>query len=123
MTLTTGTLIHVQGVAHILDGDVETHLDATGEGPFLEKLEKGIIVEPEQAVILPAPPEDTVVATENDNSVDTGTDSLGIEPTVDELAKLSRRELDEVAKEVGLDGNDHTNKRELAAAIVAARDS
>ena len=43
--------------------------------------------------------------------------------TVESLAKKhNRAELEEMAKEAGLDGNTYTNKTELAAAILAAND-
>lgn len=37
------------------------------------------------------------------------------------LSKLSRAELQELAKEAGLDGDGYTNKKELATAIMAAK--
>ena len=40
--------------------------------------------------------------------------------TVETLAKLKREELEERAKEAGLDGDSYTNKHELATAIVNA---
>ena len=42
-------------------------------------------------------------------------------PDVEALAKLSRPELEKMAKKAHLDGDKYTNRTELAKAIVAAR--
>ena len=48
--------------------------------------------------------------------------SEGSSDTVESLVKAhSREELETMAKELGLDGNAHTNKTELATAILAAK--
>ena len=41
--------------------------------------------------------------------------------TIESLQKMSREELEALAKESGLDGDSYTNKKELATAIMAVK--
>lgn len=54
--------------------------------------------------------------------VDPSAKAASDEPvTAESLAKLSRGVLEQMAKDAGLDGDGYTNKKELAAAIFAAK--
>ncbi len=98
------------------------------DGPFLEDFEKPKVVvvteEPEGVTELP---EGAVIDTATEVIFDPATDD---EVTINEdaslpdaeaLAKLSRPELEKMAKRLHLDGDKYTNRTELAKAIVAAR--
>lgn len=49
------------------------------------------------------------------------TDETPEPETPESLAKLSRKDLEKLAKDAGLDGDVYTNKLELATAIVTAK--